>query len=91
MAWTIPKQTLAGQLSNSNLSGNIGIPKQLIAADLQHMTPVLVNGTITLPMPQIVTNLMKSLFFVGLHRAELGDSGYQETMAVLEEEIRQQY
>ena len=33
--------------------------------------------------PQIVTNLMKSLFFVGLHRAELGDTGYQETMAVL--------
>lgn len=60
MAWTIPKQTLAGQLSNSNLSGNIGVPKQLIAADLQHMTPVLVNGTITLPMPQIVANLQNA-------------------------------
>ena len=33
--------------------------------------------------PQIVTNLMKSLFFVGLHRAELGDAAYAETMEVL--------
>lgn len=41
------------------------------------------EGIIMCASPQIVTNLMKSLFFIGLHRAELGDAAYQETMAVL--------
>lgn len=33
--------------------------------------------------PRTVTNLIKSLFFVGLHRDELGDAAYQEAMAIL--------
>jgi AcrR family transcriptional regulator len=33
--------------------------------------------------PRVVSNLMKSLFFVGLHRNDLGTSAYVETMEVL--------
>jgi AcrR family transcriptional regulator len=33
--------------------------------------------------PRVVSNLMKSLFFVGLHRNDLGGSAYVETMEVL--------
>lgn len=33
--------------------------------------------------PRVVANLMKSLFFVGLHREDLGADAYQETMAIL--------
>lgn len=33
--------------------------------------------------PQVVTNLVKSLFFVGLHRDDLGEENYRATMAVL--------
>ncbi len=33
--------------------------------------------------PQVVANLVKSLFFVSLHRDDLGEANYRETMAVL--------
>ena len=33
--------------------------------------------------PQVVANLIKSLFFVNLHRDDLGEAAYGETMAVL--------
>lgn len=33
--------------------------------------------------PHVVANLLKSLFFVSLHRGELGAGAYAETMAVL--------
>lgn len=33
--------------------------------------------------PHIMANLVKSLFFVGLHREELGSAAYPETMAIL--------
>ncbi|HLO28964.1 MAG TPA: TetR/AcrR family transcriptional regulator [Anaerolineales bacterium] len=33
--------------------------------------------------PRLVSNLMKSLFFVSLHRNDLGDRAYVETMEVL--------
>jgi AcrR family transcriptional regulator len=33
--------------------------------------------------PRVVANLIKSLFFVNLHRNDLGEDEYQETMAVL--------
>lgn len=33
--------------------------------------------------PSVVSNLMKSLFFVGLHREELGKEGYAEVLEVL--------
>lgn len=33
--------------------------------------------------PRLVSNLMKSLFFVSLHRDELGENDYVETMEVL--------
>ncbi|HSL43944.1 MAG TPA: TetR/AcrR family transcriptional regulator [Anaerolineales bacterium] len=35
--------------------------------------------------PRIISNLMKSLFFVGLHRDDLGEKNYEETMEVLAE------
>lgn len=33
--------------------------------------------------PGVVTNLIKCLFFVGLHRHDLGHDAYQESMAIL--------
>lgn len=33
--------------------------------------------------PRVVSNLIKSLFFIGLHRDDLGNDAYQETMAIL--------
>jgi AcrR family transcriptional regulator len=33
--------------------------------------------------PRVVSNLMKSLFFVSLHRDELGENAYIETMGIL--------
>lgn len=33
--------------------------------------------------PRVVSNLIKSLFFMGLHRDELGESQYEETMNVM--------
>lgn len=39
-----------------------------------------------LPMkapPRVVANLIKSLFFVNLHRADLGEADYREAMAIL--------
>ena len=33
--------------------------------------------------PRIVSNLMKSLFFVGLHREDLGTVAYEESMEIL--------
>lgn len=33
--------------------------------------------------PRVVSNLMKSLFFVGLHREDLGSQGYVESMEIL--------
>lgn len=38
--------------------------------------------TIKVP-PRVISNLMKSLFFVGLHRDELGTDGYTESMHIL--------
>lgn len=47
------------------------------------VTKLTQEGIAMRASPQMVTNLMKSLFFVGLHRAELGDGPYAETMDVL--------
>lgn len=33
--------------------------------------------------PRVISNLMKSLFFVSLHRDDLGEADYEETMEVL--------
>ena len=33
--------------------------------------------------PRLISNLMKSLFFVGLHRDDLGENAYIETMEVM--------
>lgn len=33
--------------------------------------------------PRMVSNLIKSLFFIGLHREDIGASAYQETMDVM--------
>ena len=41
------------------------------------------EGIVMQASPHVVVNLMKSLFFVGLHRDDLGADAYQETMAIL--------
>ncbi len=33
--------------------------------------------------PRAVSNLIKSLFFIGLHRDDLGETGYEETMSIM--------
>ena len=33
--------------------------------------------------PRVISNLMKSLFFVGLHREDLGTEAYMESMEIL--------
>lgn len=65
MAWTLPKQTLTGTLSNSNLSGSIGIPKQLLTADVLNSAPVLVNTSLTVPKQLLVGNLDNPVQIVG--------------------------
>jgi len=41
------------------------------------------EGVIVKASARVISNLMKSLFFVSLHRSDLGDSAYIETMKVL--------
>ena len=41
------------------------------------------EGVAVKASPRVVSNLMKSLFFVSLHREDLGESAYVETMEVL--------
>ncbi|MEZ4615299.1 MAG: hypothetical protein R2867_07275 [Caldilineaceae bacterium] len=41
------------------------------------------EGITTHVQPRVVANLVKSLFFVGLHREELGMDAYGETIAIL--------
>jgi len=41
------------------------------------------EGISTHAPPRILANLVKSLFFMGLHRDELGDDAYTETMNIL--------
>ena len=41
------------------------------------------NGITVKVSPQVVSNLMKSLFFVGLHREDLGTKAYIESMEIL--------
>jgi hypothetical protein len=41
------------------------------------------DGVSVKASPRVVSNLMKSLFFVSLHRDELGKEAYVETMKVL--------
>lgn len=53
-------------------------------AFITNFTTKLASEGITLKAsPRVVANLIKSLFFVGLHRDELGQDAYQATMAVL--------
>jgi hypothetical protein len=41
------------------------------------------NGITVKVSPKIVSNLMKSLFFVGLHREDLGTEAHIESMEIL--------
>ena len=41
------------------------------------------NGIAVKASPRVVSNLMKSLFFVSLHRDDLGKDAYVETMQIL--------
>lgn len=53
-------------------------------AFIANFTAKLAQEGIPLKVPLgIMTNLIKSLFFVNLHRADLGEDGYGETMPIL--------
>lgn len=53
-------------------------------AFIVNFTDKLAREGITMQAPpRVVTNLIKSLFFVGLHRDELGEDAYRETMTIL--------
>jgi AcrR family transcriptional regulator len=41
------------------------------------------EGIMVKASPRIISNLIKSLFFMGLHREDLGEAHYQETMDVM--------
>ena len=41
------------------------------------------EGIIVKVSPRIVSNLIKSLFFIGLHRQDLGEDAYEETINVM--------
>lgn len=41
------------------------------------------EGITVTASPEVIGNLIKSLFFVNLHRNDLGEAAYQETMEVL--------
>lgn len=41
------------------------------------------EGIIVKVSPHIVSNLIKSLFFIGLHRQDLGEDAYEETINVM--------
>lgn len=41
------------------------------------------EGIVMSAAPRVVANLIKSLFFVGLHREDLGDAAYAEVMEIL--------
>lgn len=54
------------------------------AAFITNFRTKLAQEGITMPVaPQVVANLVKSLFFIGLHRDDLGEANYRETIAVL--------
>ncbi|MFO1380127.1 MAG: hypothetical protein U1F63_07160 [Chitinivorax sp.] len=65
MAWSIPKQTLTGLLSNSNLSGTIGIPSQQLAGNLLLAVPIQLNAGIGIPAQQISATLSNPPQLVG--------------------------
>lgn len=53
-------------------------------AFIANFTAKLAQEGIPLKAPlRIMTNLIKSLFFVNLHRDDLGEDGYRETMSIL--------
>jgi AcrR family transcriptional regulator len=41
------------------------------------------EGIMVKASPRVISNLIKSLFFIGLHREDLGEAHYQETMDVM--------
>ena len=65
MAWSIPKQTLTGLLSNSNLSGTIGIPGQQLAGNLLLTVPIQLNASVGIPAQQISLTLSNPPQLVG--------------------------
>ena len=65
MAWSIPKQTLTGLLSNSNLSGTISIPGQQLAGNLLLTVPIQLNASVGIPAQQISLTLSNPPQLVG--------------------------
>ena len=41
------------------------------------------EGIMVKASPRVISNLIKSLFFMGLHRDDLGEEAYQEAMSVM--------
>jgi hypothetical protein len=41
------------------------------------------EGIIVKVSPHVVSNLIKSLFFIGLHRQDLGEDAYEEAINVM--------
>jgi len=71
---------LARKLPPERLQGHADRDEVFIT----NFTAKLASEGITLRAPpRVVANLIKSLFFVGLHRDDLGEDAYRETMAVL--------
>ncbi|MEZ4726614.1 MAG: TetR/AcrR family transcriptional regulator [Caldilineaceae bacterium] len=71
---------LARKLPPERLQGHADRDEAFIT----NFTAKLASEGITMHAPpRVVANLIKSLFFVGLHRDELGEDAYRETMAVL--------
>ena len=53
----------------------------------QFITKIKQEGVAIKPSPRVVSNLIKSLFFVSLYLEELGDEAYKETMDVMIEMV----
>jgi AcrR family transcriptional regulator len=53
----------------------------------QFMKKIKREGIAVKPSPRVVSNLIKTLFFVGLYMEELGQEAYEETLEVLIEMV----
>lgn len=69
------------------------IPQQRIQQHIQHdndftsdlLEKIKAEGIAVKVSPSMVSNLIKSLFFISLHREDLGNAAYEEAISVLAE------
>lgn len=71
---------LARKLPPERLQAHVNRDDEFIN---EFMKRIKREGVTVKAAPRLVSNLMKSLFFIGLHREDLGKSAYAETMEVL--------